>query len=417
MEPSPYLPTTRRFVNPIYLRVEDIREVGLPAGHRAGARRVAGRGDAGAATPTRASSTGTPSGRPSGPPWRAVFGQPRTRGPAGGRSRPFCAREGEGLTRLRHLVRAGRAVRPADRRAGRAHAPRPAPARGRAEREELADRVEFYTWLQWCLDEQLATAQRAALDAGMPIGIVHDLAVGVHPDGADAWALRRRAGPRRHRRRAAGRVQPAGPGLVPAAVAAGPAGRARATRRTGTCCAPCCGTPAGCGSTTSSGCSGCGGCRAGPAAGRGHLRPLRPRGAGRHPRPGGAPRRRVRGRRGPRHGRAVGARLPARARHARHLDPVVREGRTRAGRCRPERWRELCLATVTTHDLPPTAGYLAGEHVELRDRLGLLTRPAEEERAATRPTGPPILGLLRELGPARRRRRPSGTWSRRCTAS
>ena len=28
MEPSPYLPTTRRFVNPLYIRVEDIPEVG-----------------------------------------------------------------------------------------------------------------------------------------------------------------------------------------------------------------------------------------------------------------------------------------------------------------------------------------------------------------------------------------------------
>jgi len=47
-----------------------------------------------------------------------------------------------------------------------------------------------------------------------------------------------------------------------------------------------------------------------------------------------------------------------------------------------ERWRELCLASVTTHDLPPTAGYLAGEHVRLRDRLGLLTRSLDEEVAA-----------------------------------
>jgi 4-alpha-glucanotransferase len=47
----------------------------------------------------------------------------------------------------------------------------------------------------------------------------------------------------------------------------------------------------------------------------------------------------------------------------------------------PERYRELCLSTVTTHDLPPTAGYLGLEHVALRDRLGLLTRPVEEERA------------------------------------
>jgi 4-alpha-glucanotransferase len=48
----------------------------------------------------------------------------------------------------------------------------------------------------------------------------------------------------------------------------------------------------------------------------------------------------------------------------------------------PDAWREMCLATVTTHDLPPTAGYLAGEHIDLRHRLGLLTRPIDVERAA-----------------------------------
>ena len=37
---------------------------------------------------------------------------------------------------------------------------------------------------------------------------------------------------------------------------------------------------------------------------------------------------------------------------------------------------------MTTHDLPPTAGYLAGEHVRLRDSLGLLTRTLDEELAA-----------------------------------
>jgi len=44
-------------------------------------------------------------------------------------------------------------------------------------------------WLQWLLDEQLEAAQRAAHRAGMDIGVVHDLAVGVHKHGADAWAL------------------------------------------------------------------------------------------------------------------------------------------------------------------------------------------------------------------------------------
>ena len=50
--------------------------------------------------------------------------------------------------------------------------------------------------------------------------------------------------------------------------------------------------------------------------------------------------------------------------HPRHLDPVVRAGRGRARPLPPEHYRELCLATVTTHDLPPTAGYLAGEHID-----------------------------------------------------
>ena len=40
--------------------------------------------------------------------------------------------------------------------------------------------------------------------------------------------------------------------------------------------------------------------------------------------------------------------------------------------------------TVKRHDLPPTAGYLAGEHVRLRDELGLLTRPAADELADDR---------------------------------
>jgi 4-alpha-glucanotransferase len=47
----------------------------------------------------------------------------------------------------------------------------------------------------------------------------------------------------------------------------------------------------------------------------------------------------------------------------------------------PERWRHDSFASVTVHDLPPTAGYLAGEHVRIRDELGLLTRPAADELA------------------------------------
>lgn len=67
-----------------------------------------------------------------------------------------------------------------------AHPGAPAVAEARAQ---LADRVAFHVWLQQRCDQQLAAAQAAARAAGMAAGIVHDLAVGVDPGGADAWAL------------------------------------------------------------------------------------------------------------------------------------------------------------------------------------------------------------------------------------
>ncbi len=48
-----------------------------------------------------------------------------------------------------------------------------------------ADRVKFHCWLQWTADRQLA-AVRAAGD-GMAQGLYLDLAVGVHPAGAETW--------------------------------------------------------------------------------------------------------------------------------------------------------------------------------------------------------------------------------------
>ena len=43
-----------------------------------------------------------------------------------------------------------------------------------------------FRWLQWVLDQQMAQAQQAAIDAGMSVGVMHDLAVGVHLR-ADTW--------------------------------------------------------------------------------------------------------------------------------------------------------------------------------------------------------------------------------------
>lgn len=57
--------------------------------------------------------------------------------------------------------------------------------------QDAADpaRVALHVWIQVRAREQLSAAQASAKAAGMAIGIVHDLAVGVDPDGADAWLL------------------------------------------------------------------------------------------------------------------------------------------------------------------------------------------------------------------------------------
>ena len=106
------------------------------------------------------------------------------------------------------------------------------------------------------------------------------------------------------------------------------------------------------------------------------------------------------GRRGPRHGRAVGAALPAPIADcsAHRSSGSSSTATATAVRCRPQRWREYCLSSVTTHDLPPTAGYLAGEHVRLRDELGLLTRPVDEELADDRAEQSAWVDELRRVG-------------------
>ena len=85
---------------------------------------------------------------------------------------------------------------------------------------------------------------------------------------------------------------------------------------------------------------------------------------------------------------------------AGHLDSLVRAGSRRngGGPLQAERWREYCLSSVTTHDLPPTAGYLAGDHVRLRESLGLLTRPVEAELASDRAEQAAWLAELRRVG-------------------
>jgi 4-alpha-glucanotransferase len=63
------------------------------------------------------------------------------------------------------------------------------PAVAAFAREHDAE-VRFHLWLQWRADRGLAAAQAVAREAGMGIGLIADLAVGLDAGGSHAWARR-----------------------------------------------------------------------------------------------------------------------------------------------------------------------------------------------------------------------------------
>ena len=64
----------------------------------------------------------------------------------------------------------------------------------------------------------------------------------------------------------------------------------------------------------------------------------------------------------------------------------------------PDRYRRSCLAAVTTHDLPPTLGYLEGVHTQLRNRLGLLVEDLDQVLEADRVERERMESRLKESG-------------------
>jgi 4-alpha-glucanotransferase len=54
--------------------------------------------------------------------------------------------------------------------------------------DEHEEDVRFHLWLQFMAETQLAQAQARAKQAGMQVGLYLDFAVGVAPDGAETWA-------------------------------------------------------------------------------------------------------------------------------------------------------------------------------------------------------------------------------------
>jgi 4-alpha-glucanotransferase len=111
---------------------------------------------------------------------------------AKGSFQDFCTARGEPLDWFalyealsEHLVSQGHP-------AGWHHWPEHYRRRDSAEVKRFAnahrDRTEFHKWLQWVAQSQLRQAHNRARAAGMRIGLYLDLAVGVATDGADTWA-------------------------------------------------------------------------------------------------------------------------------------------------------------------------------------------------------------------------------------
>lgn len=165
-EPSPYLPATRRFRNPVYLRVEDVPGFDpgdVPADALRELRASAAVDRDGAWSLKRAALRaifdrhGTDARFAA---WRAERGDPLQQWAT------WCALADEHGPDARRW--------PVDLRAPDA----PGTA---AYALRHADDVEFHAWLQWLVDEQLRAAT-----AGFTV--LQDLPIGVSGAGADAWA-------------------------------------------------------------------------------------------------------------------------------------------------------------------------------------------------------------------------------------
>ncbi|GAB2457756.1 4-alpha-glucanotransferase [Streptomyces incanus] len=435
-DPSPYRPSSRRFPDPVHLRIEDIPEFAyVEEGERGVEGEGEGGGVAGAEDLTGAGDDRARQRDPRRDPRRDRLGDLLQRA---AELREAVLDKGALIDRdavwavkkaaLEAVVNEvplgpGRLAAYRDFLAGQGqaledhatwcaltevHGPDwhtwPAPLRdprspGTARaRHELADRVDFHSRLAWLTDTQLTAAQRAAREAGMPLGIIHDLAVGVHPGGSDAWAQQ---------------------DVLAAGMSVGAPPDAFNAR----------GQDWGLPPWRPDRLAACG-----YAPFRALLQALfRYAGALRIDHvmglfrlwwvPQGKP---------PTEGtyvrydaEAMLAVLVLEASRAGAVvigedlgtvEPGVREALRERGvygtsvlwferdwegdrrPLPPKAWRADCLATVTTHDLPPTASRLTGEHVELRDGLGLLTRPLAEEHAEAVADTAEWLDLLARLG-------------------
>jgi 4-alpha-glucanotransferase len=376
---SPYLPMSRMFVSPLYLRIEDIPEYGeLPARDRDRIEQLA--------APLRASNASSDL-IDRDAVWTAkraaleIISQVPLTGQRLAAYQLYCQREGTELDSWATWCALAQLHGP-DWRSWPSSARDPESAAEARAAGRLGGQPAFHAWLQWLLDEQLATAQQAALAAGMGIGIIHDLAVGAHPSGADAWAhqdllvsgLSVGAPPDEFNQQGQDWTQPpwhpqrlGAAGYRPLAslfaVALRNAGGLRADHVMGLMrlwCVPA-GMPPDRGAYVLYDHRASVAALAGEAARAGAVAI----------------------------GEDLGTVEPWFHRYlaengimgtsllwfAREADGTP---------LRPQHWRRACMATVGTHDLPPVSGFLTGEQVTVRARLGLLEVPEDAERKSAK---------------------------------
>lgn len=58
----------------------------------------------------------------------------------------------------------------------------------KAFQKQYANRINYFAYLQWLADQQLANVQNSAKQAGMAVGLYLDLAVGCSGSGVDTWS-------------------------------------------------------------------------------------------------------------------------------------------------------------------------------------------------------------------------------------
>ncbi|MDJ1370551.1 4-alpha-glucanotransferase [Gulosibacter molinativorax] len=394
IEPSPYLPTSRRFGDPSLIHIEDlVEELDLQEPEEQRMRELASYGqamnlvdsiDRDASWLAKREALGIcfeAARRGDHERWR-VFGE-------------FCETEGESLIDFATWSAMCEQLG-GNWRDWPVEFQDPSGPAVDEFRQQHANRIEFYCWVQFALQEQKVRTQDALRTAGMSIGVMNDLAVGVHPSGADAWSLNHSlargvsvgAPPDAYNQLGQDWSQPP---LRPDALEATGytplrdmlrkafvgAGALRIDHILGMFrqwWVPA-GMPATQGTYVTFDHEAMIGVLLLEAERAGAL--------------------------------VIGEDLGTVSdltrevmaeRHVYGTQIMWFERAEDGSPKRPEDYRVECLASVTTHDLPPTAGYLELAHVDLRERLGLLTRPVEDERADEVATIDAYRALLREQG-------------------